>query len=186
MIRCWGFFTPPLLSPVISPPPPSSCPTGQVVFSFFLPNYFPYKRMAVAGMETWQDLGSLWWRGKQYPPSFSSEVPFFTEAFILKPLTWMYIVKLKRLNYALLATAKIHEGSEPQLVSGYPKLWFYVLFCFVFLSHEHMLTRLVSSMWYGNDWKYTVCCLIKTSAKRRTARSFGYVSRGPGDEVEPG
>lgn len=40
---------------------------------------------------------------------------------------------------------------------------FYVVLFSFFLS-KHMLTGLVFSVWYGDDWKYTLCCLIKTFA----------------------
>lgn len=62
---------------------------------------------------------------------------------ILKSLTWVYIMTLKRLNYSSLATAKIHEGSKPWLVPGGTKPWrfasflFFLCVCFPFSANTH-------------------------------------------------
>lgn len=98
-------------------------------------------------------------------------------------------MKFKRLNYTLLATAKIHGRSKPQLVPGCTKLLHFTsaFFFFFNLLSEHTLTGFVSSLWYENDGKYTQHCLMKDLCQKgeRLCR-LSIFPRGPWEVLELG
>lgn len=205
MITCWNYF-PLLLSPVLSPllllPLSSSLlllllpPAPKANLSFLSSSQIVF---LIKGWQ-WQgwDCSRMWVlfdRGKglaifvYYWPSSQ----FFIRGFIFhwslfliwKPLTWIYIVKWKRLNYSLLAIAKIHEGSKPQLVPGCPKPWHFTLFGFLSFSvNTCYRVCLCSVIW---EWlKIHSVLLDKDLCQWRAAQSCEHLSQGPGDLVEPG
>lgn len=63
---------------------------------------------------------------------------------------------------------------------------FYV--CFVFFLCKHMLTGFVSSLWYGNDWKYTLHHLIKDLCQKgeQLCHLFEHISQEPREKLKPG
>ena len=94
-------------------------------------------------------------------------------------------MKLKRLSYTSLATAKIHGSSKPQLVPGCTKpLRFTSAFFFLLSKHTYRVC-LFTVIW---EWLKIHLVLLdkRPLPKRRTALSFEHISQGPWDVLEPG